>query len=82
VRLPRRPGPDGDLLAPQFTVSGHTIVFHVGTAIYALDVRQGGPEPVARAAGPPIGLSIVGGRIAWAENKGHNGRIREATLAH
>jgi hypothetical protein len=35
---------------------------------------------VARAAGTPIGLSLQGDRLAWAENVNGSGRIRAITL--
>jgi len=54
------------------------IVFRVGAGIYVL--HGSAPKLVARAAGPPIGLSIEGRRIAWAENVSGHGRIRAVTL--
>ena len=54
------------------------IVFRVGAGIYVL--HGSAPKRVARAAGTPIGLSIEGRRIAWAENVSGHGRIRAVTL--
>lgn len=57
--------------------SGGTI-FRLGRQIFV--VRGKGTKLVARAAATPIGLTIEGRRIAWAENvKGH-GRIVAVTL--
>jgi hypothetical protein len=53
-------------------------VYSVGTAIYLL--RRQKPQLLWRAAGPPIGLSIEGQRIAWAENVHGHGRIRMVTV--
>jgi hypothetical protein len=53
-------------------------VYAVGSAIYVLRAQK--PQLVARAAGAPIGLSIEGRRIAWAENVRGKGRIRSLTL--
>ena len=53
-------------------------VYAVGSAIYL--VRAQRPQLVARAAGAPIGLSIEGHRIAWAENVRGKGRIRTVTV--
>ena len=36
----------------------------------------------AVAAATPIGLSIAGRRIAWAENVGGRGRIQSVTVQH
>lgn len=53
-------------------------IYSVGNAIYLLEKLK--PQLVARAAAPPIGLSIEGRRIAWAENVRGKGRIRSLTL--
>lgn len=53
-------------------------VYAVGSAIYLLRSQQ--PQRVWRAAAPPIGLSIEGHRIAWAENVHGHGRIRTVTV--
>jgi hypothetical protein len=49
-------------------------VYSIGSAIYVL--RDQTPRLVWRAAAPPVGLSIEGRRIAWAENVRGKGRIR------
>jgi hypothetical protein len=53
-------------------------VYAVGSAIYLLRAQQ--PQLVWRAAGAPIGLSIEGHRIAWAENVHGHGRIRTVNV--
>ena len=59
--------------ASELSVSKAGIVYRVGKNIYLLGSGQ--PKLVWKASGTPIGLSIEGRRIAWAENvKGH-GRI-------
>jgi hypothetical protein len=59
-------------------------VFRVGRAIYAVGVRRGAPSRVATAAATPIGLSIEGTRVAWAENVNvhgsRRGRIQKITV--
>jgi hypothetical protein len=54
------------------------IVYAVGNAIYALQRQK--PRLVWHAAGTPIGLSVEGRRIAWAENVHGKGRIRTLTV--
>ena len=64
--------------ASELSVSKAGIVYPVGRSIYVLGSGQ--PKLVWKASGTPIGLSIEGRRIAWAENvKGH-GRIVVLTL--
>jgi hypothetical protein len=64
--------------APELSISKAGIVYRVGKSIYLLGSGQ--PKLVWKASGTPIGLSIEGKRIAWAENvKGH-GRIVALTL--
>ena len=67
--------------APMLSVSDSTIVFRVGRSIRVVAVHGKRVRTVARATATPIGLSITGSRIAWAENVGGRGRIRAITLA-
>jgi hypothetical protein len=55
--------PEGEL-----ATAGTTLVFQLGDRIVALDALHGAPHPIATTNNPVIGLSIVGKRIAWAEN--------------
>jgi Tol biopolymer transport system component len=60
--------------------SGWTVVFRTGTTIRALDARTKRMRVLARARTTPIGLSIDGRRVAWAENGGRVARIRAVML--
>ena len=60
--------------------SGGRLTFHIGRTIYVLGARRGRLRAVARASATPVGLSIVGRRIAWAENLRPGARIRAVTL--
>jgi hypothetical protein len=71
--------PDG--ASPALSVSDSTIVFRVGRSIRAVAVHGKRVRTIAKATGSPIGVSIAGNRIAWAENVGGRGRIRAVTLA-
>ncbi|HEY2072885.1 MAG TPA: hypothetical protein VGG88_04865 [Gaiellaceae bacterium] len=78
--------PAGDLTLPAKaadTVSAGdgAVVFRVGRSIRWVDVATKKVHTVATAAATPIGLSIAGRRVAWAENVGGRGRIRAVTLA-
>ncbi len=71
------------LAADELGLSGSKLVFRIGREIYAFDTATRA-QVRATAAGTPIGLSIEGNRVAWAENlrsggKLH-GRIRALTL--
>ena len=61
---------------PELTVSDRLVVFHVGRSIRAVEIATGRVETLLTAAAPPIGLSLEGGRLAWAENLKHGARIR------
>jgi hypothetical protein len=54
--------------AQDIDVAGSTVVYRVGNDIWRLASHRA--LLVAHASAPPIGLSIDGGRIAWAENVG------------
>ena len=62
--------------SPELTVSDRLVVFHVGRSIRAVEIATGQIRALVRAAAPPIGLSIEGSRLAWAENLKHGARIR------
>jgi hypothetical protein len=61
-----------------FDMAGKWIVYHKGRQIFATD-RTGTPQPVLVLQTLPIGLTIEGSRIAWAEN--HNGHHRIRAVA-
>ena len=67
--------------SPELSVGNSAIVFRVGRSIRVVDVHTKRIRTVAKAAGTPIGLSIAGNRVAWAENVAGRGRIRAITLA-
>lgn len=64
----------------ELSANSRAVVFHSGRSIRALYIRAHRAETVARAATVPIGLSIEGTRIAWAENVAGRGRIRALDL--
>jgi Tol biopolymer transport system component len=64
----------------ELAASGNQLVFRIGRVIFVLDARRGRPRVVARAASTPVGLSIVGRRIAWAEKLGRTARVRAVVL--
>jgi len=64
--------------ATDLSASTGGIVFRVGLAIYVLHGRT--PRFVVRATGTPVGLSIEGRRVAWAENVHGHGRILAVTV--
>ncbi|HEY6461897.1 MAG TPA: hypothetical protein VIY73_17145, partial [Polyangiaceae bacterium] len=67
--------------APELSAGDGTLVFRVGRSIRAVDTTTKRVRTVAKAAATPVGLSIAGRRIAWAENVGGRARIRAITLA-
>jgi Tol biopolymer transport system component len=56
------------------------VVFQVGTRIYASDVRTRAIRTIAIARTTPIGLSIYGRRVAWAESRGRRSVIKALVL--
>ena len=62
------------------SVSGRTVVLAAGRRIWTLDARKRKRRLVAIAAREPLGLSIEGRRIAWAENFKTSARIRAVVL--
>jgi uncharacterized membrane protein len=68
--------------APELTVSDRYIIFRVGRSIRSIDITTGRIRTIAHAASTPIGLSLVGSRLAWAETlKSGGSRVRALYLA-
>lgn len=68
------PVPQGT--APSLSATDRTIVFRVGRSIRSVTAATSRLRLLARAASTPIGLSIEGRRVAWAENLRSGARIR------
>ena len=54
--------------APALSVGDNAIVFRVGRSIRVVDLKTKRVRTIATAAATPVGLSIAGRRVAWAEN--------------
>lgn len=66
---------------PVLSAGDNAIVFRVGSSIRVVDLKTKSVRRIATAAATPIGLSIAGRRVAWAENLAGHARIRAITLA-
>jgi Tol biopolymer transport system component len=66
--------------AENLSLSGRWALYRTGRTIRALDVQRGRSIVVARAAATPVGLSIDGRRVAWAEQGRRTSRIRAVVL--
>ncbi len=66
--------------SPEIGVGTTAIVYRVGREIKTVDMRTLHVRTITTAASSPIGLSIAGDRIAWAENVDGRGRIRAVTI--
>lgn len=67
--------------AKDLAIANQTIVYRIGRTIYVVDASRRAPTKVAVAKTAPIGLSIEGRRIAWAENPPRGfSRIRAVIL--
>jgi len=61
------------------SAAGRNVVFATGHAIRRLDARTGVVSTLATAGRTPIGLTIEGRRVVWAENIRGVARIRAVT---
>lgn len=66
--------------AGSLAAAGQMLVFRAGRRTIMFLHATGFLAEVARAPSAPIGLTIVGRRIAWAENVRGRGRIRAVTV--
>jgi hypothetical protein len=74
--LPTGSVPISIATSPELTTSDRLAVFHVGRSIRAVEIGTGRVKTLITAAATPIGLSVEGTRVAWAENLKHGARIR------
>jgi TolB protein len=61
------------------SAAGRNVVFKTGHAIRRLDARTGVVSTLATAGRTPVGVTIEGRRIVWAENIRGTARIRSVT---
>jgi len=66
---------------PQLAASDRVVVYRVGRLITGIDLVSGRAHRLVKAAATPIGLSLEGTRLAWAENVRGTGRIRALSLS-
>jgi hypothetical protein len=62
--------------ATAITASDQLIAYRIGRVVHAIDVSSGTVRTLVTTAATPIGLSLQGSRLAWAENVAGKGRIR------
>lgn len=67
-------------MSDALAASGRWIAFVEGKTIRLLDATTGSVSAAVETATYPIDVSISGGRLAWAENSAHRGRIRAVSL--
>jgi hypothetical protein len=73
VRVPRS-------TSPGLSATDQVIVYRVGRAVHAIDVATATARTLLTAPVSPIGLSLDGDRLFWAENVRGRGRIRSLSL--
>ena len=66
--------------SPELTATDRTIVYRVGRSIRAVDIATSKARTLAQAAAEPVGLSLEGKRLAWAENLKGSARIRTLSV--
>jgi hypothetical protein len=72
---------DAHFSSADLDASGTSVVGHSGRAIWLYDIASGASRRIATSASTPIGLSIDGNMVAWAENVRAGGRIRRVELS-
>jgi hypothetical protein len=65
---------------PALTANDQMIVFRVGRELRAVAIATSHVKTIATLPFTPIGLSLEGNRLAWAENVNGRGRIRALTV--
>jgi hypothetical protein len=62
--------------AASIAANDRMIVFRVGRSVRTVDVASHGVRTLFRTAAQPVGLSLSGNWLRWAENLGGSARIR------
>jgi hypothetical protein len=66
--------------ARRLDMAGPRVVYRTRRTIRLLDIRTEERTVIARPASSPIGLSIEGRRVAWAQNRMGEGRIKRVIV--
>lgn len=56
--------------------SDQLVVYRVGRVLHGIDLGSGEARTLVKADGTPIGFSLAGSRLAWAENVAGKGSVR------
>jgi hypothetical protein len=78
ARLGAVPVPEST--STRLAASDRIIVYSVGKVLHAIDVADGLARRLLTVPVDPVGLSITGGRVLWAENLHGRGRVRSLTV--
>jgi len=70
-----------DAASPEVSATDRVAVYRVGRNVHAVDLATGQVTLLVKTAAKPIGLSLEGGRLAWAENLKSGARIRALYLS-
>jgi hypothetical protein len=66
--------------SPELSVSDRLAVYRVGRTVHAVNLTTSRDRAVVKTASEPVGLSLEGTRLAWAENLKSGGRVRALYL--
>jgi hypothetical protein len=72
---------DPHFTGPTLDAAGTLVVGRAGRQIWLYDIASGRSQKIATAASTPIGLSVEGHTVAWAENVRAGGRIRAVQVS-
>jgi len=61
--------------APELAASNRLVVYRVGRVLRGIALPSGLVRTLVRATTPPVGFSLAGRSLAWAENRATGGRI-------
>ncbi len=73
--------PVPEAASPEVSTTDRVAVYRVGRSVHSVDLTTDRDTLLVKTAATPIGLSVEGGRLAWAENVKSGGRIRALYLS-
>lgn len=73
--------PVPEAASPEVSTTDRVAVYRVGRSVHSVDLTTDRVTLLVKTAATPIGLSLEGGRLAWAENVKSGGRIRALYLS-
>ncbi|HEU5476199.1 MAG TPA: hypothetical protein VFU64_00025 [Gaiellaceae bacterium] len=66
---------------PQLAANDDLIVYRVGRVLHGISTATGVIRTLTKTGPSPVGFSLKGNQLVWAENRGNTGRLRALAVS-